>query len=302
MSVQHVQGSALPGLTATELRERIIDANAWLETNEPDSVSIPDDGKGYIGYKIDWVVEAANTFIGEANWRYELVSMDTLDEMGKVAEAALCVFVRVNGEWVSKGDTFGGGAGHRDKTDGKKAAISDAVKKGLALWGLGDAAYQGELAEEYGERQRGKKKTSTPRRERAEASEPKPEPKTEPKPEPKPVSDGQRPAPAAHQYSDEPVTDKEYDAIIAYMQSVVDPATDSPYFTSRSLIEEFVVALGFPAGLRLRDLPRMIDGKKTADLFDKETVAFQKRLRAQQSPTSTDGSPLAADDSQPWRT
>lgn len=130
--------------TATPLWPIIDAINEELLAGEPHNIS--DDGRGYTGYDPQAVYDAINKHLGPENWRYEV--LEICDLGNKAIEAKVAISIRTPaGEWLTKGLQFGGGRGDRDLTDGKKAAITDAIKKGFSSWSIGHRAYLGLLEE-----------------------------------------------------------------------------------------------------------------------------------------------------------
>lgn len=123
-------------------REAVDAINAELLAGEPGNIS-QDQQTGYLGYSPQCVVDALNAHLGADRWRYDL---DAIEVLEKKVEVRLSLSIRTDdGEWLSHGAQFGGATAGRDLTDGKKAAITDAVKKALAWWGIGNRPYRGEL-------------------------------------------------------------------------------------------------------------------------------------------------------------
>ena len=102
-------------------------------------------GKVQYGYLPQAVFDAINEIIGPENWRYE-ISENGVQLVENQAIACAKVFFRIGDEWLSKGLHYGqsnvvkGNIG-----DAMKGAITDALQKGMSLWGIGSAAYRGEL-------------------------------------------------------------------------------------------------------------------------------------------------------------
>lgn len=141
------------------LSDRIRAANELLVSWEPLCVTA-DPTTDYIGYKAQFIVDAMNSAIGPENWYYEVGAPTVRTEETRRGETEeyefllrLYLNVAAPGEapsFLCKGPVYGGGRGDRDETDGKKAGISDALKKAASYWGIGNKAYRGELTKPTG--------------------------------------------------------------------------------------------------------------------------------------------------------
>lgn len=132
-------------------REIVSAINADLKAGEPGNIS-KDAQSGYLGYDPQIVIDAVNEHLGPDRWRYETVAATTeeiISREGKTSRKMEFVgrlFVRLDsGEWLTHGDQYGGATAGRDNTDGRKAAVTDFLKKSFAWWGIGNRPYRGEL-------------------------------------------------------------------------------------------------------------------------------------------------------------
>lgn len=127
--------------------------NAILQAGEPGNITKADTN-GYVGYEPQSIIDAMNEGFGIGNWGFEEMSSETMDnEKGTLAVAHISVWLAgcdfKPSAWgqsrVTRGDTG----------DAKKGAQTDAIKKGLAYFSIGNRAYHGLLD--------GKKQTPAPR-------------------------------------------------------------------------------------------------------------------------------------------
>lgn len=127
--------------------EIVLKINSVLESGEPNNISV-DPYSNYSGYAPQAVIDAINSAIGYDKWGFddlssELHTVDTKDGKGLLAVAQ----VRV---WISDRDTYRTAYGQGRVTkgdigDGKKSAQTDALKKALSYFSIGNRAYLGLL-------------------------------------------------------------------------------------------------------------------------------------------------------------
>lgn len=125
------------------MKEKIKAVNEALKRGEPGNFS--EDHKGYSGYKPQFVIDAVNSeFIGE--WGVEVLEQKTYPTKNKKGEDVNNAFVKVR---VSLGENNNDAmASHPildDVGDAFKAAQTDAMKKALSHWSIGNRAYHGLL-------------------------------------------------------------------------------------------------------------------------------------------------------------
>lgn len=121
--------------------QKVKQVNDMLLQGEPDNVSI-DTYSGYSGYKPQYVLDAMNEVFGLGGWGFEEVSSDLVSE-DKLAVTQVRVWLEgITSQpvgWgqarVTKGD-FG---------DARKGAQTDAIKKALSYFSIGNRAYRGQL-------------------------------------------------------------------------------------------------------------------------------------------------------------
>lgn len=308
------QAGGYRGLVAAELWGLISQINQRLEAQEPNSISIEEargKRKELQGYQVQYVIDAVNSILGPASWCYEVHSIEDEEKGGMIAEVSTSFYVE--GEWLCKGRTFGGGQSAWGKADGKKSAIADALKKSLAMWSVGNKAYKGEVDEEEAEEnvraqerleREEKKKTRTSRSSpasRSEASTPPvdPPPAEPPATESTPPQDPPAEGPAEVDLT-EPLRAIEGETIKALMANVTHP-DGGAYFDSGVKIADFFEKAGYGKGMRVRDLPRWRRTsagtvEKTLDVIRRVTGELQQAL---QGPAGNE-TPLAGADAKPW--
>lgn len=108
------------------------------------------------GYKAQAVFDAVNEILGPENWMFEVLDQSVVatpytlkngtEKVLEQAIAEVAVYFRLDSGWFCKGPQIGqsqvvnGNVG-----DARKGAITDAIQKGMSLWGIGSKAYRGDL-------------------------------------------------------------------------------------------------------------------------------------------------------------
>lgn len=285
------------------LAQRVESANQQLEKwrQEGFAVSNPEPGTGYVGFKAQYVIDAANMHLGAENWYIEDTTDDELREynrknsQGTYYGAAVKLYINVsfdpiNPVWVCKGTAYGsGGSDARDPMDGRKASQSDAIKKAFALISLGNAAYRGLLADV----QRQEVQSSRTRQPRREMPTPPPTTATEatqiqssppvveqaPAPvveqAPPPVMETTEPPVQTHTTTRqaEPAPLIDVDAVKqikeVMLQVKYDTPEQTPYFETPTIVSKFLEGCGFATGTKLSQLPASVDIEgKTLTIFE----------------------------------
>lgn len=126
--------------------ERVNEANKLLQESEPDSISY-DSFNDYTGYKPQYVVRAMNKAFGYDGWSFEEKEMKVTEPApdGKGQLAIAKVEVRIKGidkslaAWGQSKVTKGAIG------DAMKGAQTDALKKALSYFDIGQRAYFGLL-------------------------------------------------------------------------------------------------------------------------------------------------------------
>ncbi len=129
------------------INDQIKEVNEILKKGEPGNVSV-DTYSGYTGYKPQFVIDAMNATFGVGQWGFEEVSSELMTlptEKGQSTLAICQVKVWIEGiksmpvGWGQSRVTKG------DVGDGKKGAQTDAIKKALSYFSIGNRAYHGLL-------------------------------------------------------------------------------------------------------------------------------------------------------------
>jgi hypothetical protein len=126
-----------------DFKSKVDLVNMQLENTEPESIEqYQIAGKDFTGYRTQNVVDAVNSVFG-VEWLYDIVDQGTSE--GKLYWVAMQVKFLVGNDWRYRGTQFGSGSAVGSDGDARKAAISDAIKKGLSLWSIGNKPYLGKL-------------------------------------------------------------------------------------------------------------------------------------------------------------
>lgn len=266
------------------LNDRIAWANKLLDDWRPESVT-SDPTTGYTGFKAQFVIDAANVALGVDRWRYEIddpaINTETTRSGNQVElyEFRLSLFVKLDdGTWFCKGPNYGGGRGDRDETDGKKAGISDAIKKAFSFWGVGSAAYRGEIAKPTAQMQGRSKRQSS-------AAAPPPA--------------SQAPAQEMAQPPLTTVSPEDAKRVLAEMAKVK-RVEGGPMFTTRTQALEWFVAIGLPP-VWIDGMPAVINGEKVADYILRKIPELTPATAADQPDTGSPEPPSNVQGGQPWQ-
>ncbi len=130
---------------AKTVEEKIKAVNQVLKDGEPGNISV-DNYSGFTGYKPQHIVDAMNAVFGIGGWGFDEMSAEILTSQTEKGTASLaiaqvkvwlkdiaCMPVGWGQSRVTKGD-FG---------DSKKGAQTDALKKALSYFSIGNRAYHG---------------------------------------------------------------------------------------------------------------------------------------------------------------
>lgn len=177
--------------------EKVQAVNDILLKGEPENISV-DEHSGYTGYKPQSVVDAMNeVFWGE--WGFKEISSEIIaSEKGGLAVAQVQVWIKgVEFQPTSYGQNR---VTRGDIGDARKGAQTDAIKKALSYFSIGNRAYHGLLPDKkeqaQARQQSSNQRQPTPAARPVQATERKPAqeaPKTDAQ------SDDLRPAGAAEQ-------------------------------------------------------------------------------------------------------
>lgn len=130
-----------------KIKEKVKQVNEILKNGEPNNISV-DTYSGYSGYKPQHVIDAMNAVMfGE--WGFEEIDTHTVNATSKGGDATQLAVTKVKvflegvkfqpTAWGQSRVTKG------DVGDAKKGAQTDAIKKGLAYFSIGNRAYHGLL-------------------------------------------------------------------------------------------------------------------------------------------------------------
>ena len=134
--------------TAIDIASQVKEVNRLLEAGEPGNIST-DEHSGYTGYKPQHIIDAMNDVFGVGVWGFEEVSSEIVPTGDKGASLAVAQ-VKV---WLKDVPSAPVGWGQNRVTrgdigDARKGAQTDAIKKALSYFSIGNRAYQGLLKED----------------------------------------------------------------------------------------------------------------------------------------------------------
>ena len=130
---------------AKTIGEKIKAVNQILQAGEPNNVSV-DSYSGYSGYKPQHIIDSLNAVFVIGGWGFveistEIVNVQTEKGTGSLAVAQVQV-------WLKGIDFMPVGWGQArvtkgDVGDAKKGAQTDAIKKALSYFSVGNRAFHG---------------------------------------------------------------------------------------------------------------------------------------------------------------
>lgn len=131
-----------------KLEEKIKKVNQLLLKGEPGNIT-QDLQNGYIGYHIQYVIDAMNAVFGVEGWHFNWSDAQVYE--GKKRNMML-LNVKVNffvkmadGQWAGVESVGQAEIEHDRIGDAKKTAIADGLKKALSYASIGNRAYLGDL-------------------------------------------------------------------------------------------------------------------------------------------------------------
>jgi recombination DNA repair RAD52 pathway protein len=136
-----------PAAKAKTVEEKIKAVNKNLQDGEPTNISV-DSYSGYSGYKPQFIVDAMNAVFGIGGWGFEeqtaeVVTNQTEKGISSLAIAQVKVWLKDIAfqpvGWGQSRVTKG------DVGDAKKGSQTDAIKKALSYFSIGNRAYHGLL-------------------------------------------------------------------------------------------------------------------------------------------------------------
>ena len=121
--------------------------NQILQSKEPADVSV-DTYSGYSGYKPQYIIDAMNAIFGIGTWGFEEIS-NTIETVQSERGPSMLAVAQVK-VWIEgvKATPVGYGQSRVTKGDigdAKKGAQTDALKKALSYFSIGNRAYHGLL-------------------------------------------------------------------------------------------------------------------------------------------------------------
>lgn len=125
------------------INEKVKEVNAILLKGEPANVSI-DSYSGYSGYKPQYIVDAMNAVFGIGNWGFSEISNEIVTTgEAQLAIANVSVYLEgIDARPVGYGQSR---VTRGDLGDAKKGAQTDALKKALSYFSIGNRAFHGLL-------------------------------------------------------------------------------------------------------------------------------------------------------------
>src|SRR6266404_3242904 len=141
---EHVQKQIAEAKT---VEEKIKAVNKILQDGEPGNISL-DNYSGFTGYKPQYIVDAMNAVFGIGGWGFEEISSHL--EGLRVEKGTPTLAVAQVKAWLKAIDFMPVGWGQSritkgDLGDAKKGAQTDAIKKALSYFSIGNRAYHGLL-------------------------------------------------------------------------------------------------------------------------------------------------------------
>src|SRR6266852_5830720 len=127
--------------------EKIRAVNKILHDGEPKNVSI-DNYSGFTGYKPQYIIDAMNAVFTIGGWGFDEVGTEIVSHQTEKGTSALAIAqVKV---WLKTVAFQPVGWGQSrvtkgDVGDAKKGAQTDAIKKALSYFSIGNRAYHGLL-------------------------------------------------------------------------------------------------------------------------------------------------------------
>lgn len=133
--------------SAKTFEEKVKAINQMLKDGEPGNISV-DNYSGFTGYKPQYLIDAMNFVFGIGNWGFEEMFAEVLTNATEKGTQVLAVAkVKV---WLKDVASQPVGWGQSrvtkgDVGDAKKGAQTDAIKKALSYFSVGNRAYHGLL-------------------------------------------------------------------------------------------------------------------------------------------------------------
>ena len=132
---------------AKTVEEKIKAVNRILQDGEPGNISL-DNYSGFTGYRPQYIFDALNAVFKLGNWGFEEIGAEIVTHQTEKGNSSLAIaHVKV---WLKGIDFQPVGYGQSRVTkgdigDAKKGAQTDAIKKSLSYFSIGNRAYHGLL-------------------------------------------------------------------------------------------------------------------------------------------------------------
>ena len=132
---------------ATTIEQKIKAVNKILLDGEPSNISV-DSYSNRTGYKPQFIIDAMNFVFGIGQWGFEEVGSEIVTNQTEKGTSQLAVAqVKV---WLKTVEFMPVGYGQSritkgDVGDAKKGSQTDAIKKALSYFSIGNRAYHGLL-------------------------------------------------------------------------------------------------------------------------------------------------------------
>jgi recombination DNA repair RAD52 pathway protein len=136
-------------MTDKTIEQQIHEVNEILKAGEPGNITL-DEYSGYTGYKPQYVVDAMNKIFGVHGWGFEETLTHTVKDAIKTKNGTNDLAVSQVEAWIADRDIKRPAWGQNQVTRGeyghaKKSAQTDALKKALSYFSVGNRAYHGVL-------------------------------------------------------------------------------------------------------------------------------------------------------------
>jgi hypothetical protein len=132
----------------SDIAEKVTEVNAMLKKGEPHNIST-DDFTGWTGYKPQFIWDALNAVCGFGNWGFEEISSEVITTQNGNDKPTMLAIAQVK-VWLKDVDFQPMAWGQANVTrgaigDAKKGAVTDAIKKSLSYFSIGNRAFYGLL-------------------------------------------------------------------------------------------------------------------------------------------------------------
>ena len=134
-------------LDAKTIEDKVKAVNKVLQDGVPGNISI-DNYSGFTGYKPQYLIDAMNAVFKIGQWGFEEVASEIVTHQADKGTSSLAIAqVKV---WIKDIEFKPVGYGQSrvtkgDAGDAKKGAQTDAIKKALSYFSIGNRAYHGLL-------------------------------------------------------------------------------------------------------------------------------------------------------------